>query len=107
MYKRQAGKGAKGGKRVVGKTRSKKGVSGLAQKFSLGAGMWNTSDSVLDNVSQPNFEVEVETEQPGHLNEDQLISKLEREMRAAAERLDFEKAAQIRDRIMQLHNPTN
>ena len=102
-----AGKGAKGGKRFVGKTRSKKGVSGLAQKFSLGAGMWNTSDSVLDNVSQPNFEVEVETEQPGHLNEDQLISKLEREMRAAAERLDFEKAAQIRDRIMQLHNPTN
>ena len=102
-----AGKGAKGGKRFVGKTRSKKGVSGLAQKFSLGAGMWNTSDSVLDNVSQPNFEVETETEQSGSMNEDQLISKLEREMRAAAERLDFEKAAQIRDRIMQLHNPTN
>ena len=41
------------------------------------------------------------------MNDDQLISKLEREMRAAAERLDFEKAAQIRDRIMQLYNPTN
>ena len=69
--------------------------------------MWNTSDSVLDNVSQPNFEVEMETEQSGDVNDDQLISKLEREMRAAAERLDFEKAAQIRDRIMQLYNPTN
>ena len=102
-----AGKGAKGGKRFVGKKTSKKGVSGLAQKFSLGAGMWNTSDSVLDNVSQPNFEVEMETEQSGDVNDDQLISKLEREMRAAAERLDFEKAAQIRDRIMQLYNPTN
>ena len=69
--------------------------------------MWNNSDSFLDYFSQPIFEVEVEKEQPGDMNEDQLISKLEREMRAAAERLDFEKAAQIRDRIMQLHNPTN
>ncbi len=102
-----AGKGAKGGKRFVGKTRSKKGVSGLAQKFSLGAGLWNTSDPVLDNVSQPNFEMEGDAEQSGDITEDQLIGKLEREMRAAAERLDFERAAQIRDRILQLHNPTN
>ena len=58
-----AGKGAKGGKRFVGKTRSKKGVSGLAQKFS-GSRNVEYSDSVLDNVSQPNSEVEVETEQP-------------------------------------------
>ena len=102
-----AGKGAKGGKRFVGKTRSKKGVTGLAQKFSLGAGMWNTSDSVLDNVSQPEFEPEEVGGESVITDHEQLVSKLEREMRAAAERLDFERAAQIRDRILQLHNPTN
>ena len=36
-----------------------------------------------------------------------LISKMEKEMKAAAARLDFERAAQIRDRIYQLENPTN
>jgi excinuclease UvrABC helicase subunit UvrB len=42
-------------------------------------------------------------------NEDRikLIRKMEKEMKAAAARLDFERAAQIRDRIYQLENPTN
>tara|TARA_B100001175_G_scaffold183931_1_gene156195 strand:- start:6355 stop:8631 length:2277 start_codon:yes stop_codon:yes gene_type:complete len=104
-----AGKGAKGGRRFVGKHQSKKGVSGLTQKFSLGAGMWNTSDSVLDNVSQPEFENEGRgfSDEEGGIGEDRLVSKLEREMRAAAERLDFERAAHIRDRILELRNPTN
>ena len=104
-----AGKGAKGGKRFIGKFQSKKGVSGLAQKFSLGAGMWNTSSSVLENVSQPEFEIET-SEFPDsveRVESEKVVSKLEREMRAAAERLDFEKAAQIRDRIIQLRNPSN
>ncbi|MFL2979834.1 MAG: helicase-related protein [Candidatus Thalassarchaeaceae archaeon] len=104
-----AGKGAKGGKRFIGKFQSKKGVSGLAQKFSLGAGMWNTSSSVLENVSQPEFEIDT-SEFPDSLERvesEKIVSKLEREMRAAAERLDFEKAAQIRDRIIQLRNPSN
>ena len=104
-----AGKGAKGGKRFVGKFQSKKGVSGLAQKFSLGAGMWNTSSSVLENVSQPEFEIDT-NEIPDieeRVESEKVVSKLEREMRAAAERLDFEKAAQIRDRIIQLRNPSN
>ena len=104
-----AGKGAKGGKRFIGKFQSKKGVSGLAQKFSLGAGMWNTSSSVLENVSQPEFEIDT-SEFPDsveRVESEKVVSKLEREMRAAAERLDFEKAAQIRDRIIQLRNPSN
>ena len=104
-----AGKGAKGGKRFIGKFQTKKGVSGLAQKFSLGAGMWNTSSSVLENVSQPEFEIDT-SEFPDSLERvesEKIVSKLEREMRAAAERLDFEKAAQIRDRIIQLRNPSN
>ena len=69
--------------------------------------MWNTSDSVLDNVSQPEFEPEEVGGESVITDHEQLVSKLEREMRAAAERLDFERAAQIRDRILQLHNPTN
>jgi len=104
-----AGKGAKGGKRFIGKFQSKKGVSGLAQKFSLGAGMWNTSSSVLENVSQPEFEIDADDfpDSVERVESEKIVSKLEREMRAAAERLDFEKAAQIRDRIIQLRNPSN
>ena len=104
-----AGKGAKGGKRFVGKFRSKKGVSGLAQKFSLGAGMWNTSNSVLENISQPEFEIDhgESSDVPANIENEKIVSKLEREMRTAAERLDFERAAEIRDRIIQLRNPSN
>ncbi len=104
-----AGKGAKGGKRFVGKFQSKKGVSGLAQKFSLGAGMWNTSNSVLENISQPEFETDhgESSDVPENIENEKIVSKLEREMRTAAERLDFERAAEIRDRIIQLRNPSN
>ena len=104
-----AGKGAKGGKRFVGKFQSKKGVSGLAQKFSLGAGMWNTSNSVLENISQPEFEIDhgESSDVPANIENEKIVSKLEREMRTAAERLDFERAAEIRDRIIQLRNPSN
>ena len=68
-------------------------MSGLAQKFSLGAGMWNTSSSVLENVSQPEFEIDT-NEFPDieeRVESEKVVSKLEREMRATAERLDFEK----------------
>ena len=84
-------------------------MSGLAQKFSLGAGMWNTSSSVLENVSQPEFEIDTNEfpDSVERVESEKVVSKLEREMRAAAERLDFEKAAQIRDRIIQLRNPSN
>ena len=71
--------------------------------------MWNTSSSVLENVSQPEFEID-SNEIPDieeRVESEKVVSKLEREMRAAAERLDFEKAAQIRDRIIQLRNPSN
>jgi excinuclease UvrABC nuclease subunit len=36
-----------------------------------------------------------------------LIARLEREMRQAAARLDFERAAQLRDRIFQLESASN
>ena len=71
--------------------------------------MWNTSSSVLENVSQPEFEIDTNdiSDIEKRVESEKVVSKLEREMRAAAERLDFEKAAQIRDRIIQLRNPSN
>ena len=110
-----AGKGVGGGRRLVAKKPGKKGVVGLAKKFSLGASSWNSTGSVLDNISQPdwiNDEIErINTiaDESGENNEERikLISRIEREMKAAAARLDFERAAQLRDRIYQLENPTN
>ena len=110
-----AGKGVGGGRRLVAKKPGKKGAAGLAKKFSLGTSAWNSTGSVLDNVSQPDW-VDDEIEKINTIavesienNEDRikLISRIEREMKAAAARLDFERAAQLRDRIYQLENPTN
>ena len=103
-----AGRASGGGRRLVGKAPGKKGLEGMAQKFALGAGMWNTSDSVLDNVSQPEW-----ADDSGEIgigkddDVSRIIEKLEKEMRAAAARLDFERAASIRDRIIQLQSTTN
>ncbi|MDP6329119.1 MAG: helicase-related protein, partial [Candidatus Thalassarchaeaceae archaeon] len=110
-----AGKGASGGRRLVAKKPGKKGVEGLAKKFALGASGWNSTGSVLDNISQPdwiddevNFNNLIGDESIEKSDEKlKLISKMEKEMKAAAARLDFERAAQIRDRIYQLENPTN
>ncbi len=110
-----AGKGAGGGRRLVAKKPGKKGVEGLAKKFALGASGWNSTGSVLDNISQPdwfddedNFSSLIGDESIEKSDEKlKLISKMEKEMKAAAARLDFERAAQSRDRIYQLENPTN
>ena len=97
-----AGKGESGGRRMVGKKTSKKGVEGLAQKFKLGAGIWNVSNSVLDNISQPEWDEELEF--TDNTDSKEIISRLEKEMHQAAERLDFERAANIRDKIFSLKN---
>ena len=104
-----AGKGKGGGRRMVAKAPGKRGLEGLAQKFGLGAGVWNSSDSVLDNVSQPEW---VAAAYEAVTNEDEgdvakLIARLEKEMRQAASRLDFERAAQLRDRIYQLESASS
>jgi len=106
-----AGKGKKGGRRLVGKKPGKKGIEALVNKFGLGAGAWNSTDSVLENISQPEW-VEAAYEV---LDEDnveniaiyegertKLIERLEKEMKQAAARLDFERAASLRDRIFQI-----
>jgi excinuclease ABC subunit B len=103
-----AGKGEKGGKRLVKKTSRKKGVDKLTKKFNLGAGLWNSSDSVLDNISQPDDLVKENTKiNEIGIEQDILIMKLRKEMHQAAERLDFERAASIRDRIYQIENATD
>ena len=104
-----AGKGKRGGRRMVGKGRGKRGLEGFAQKFRLGAGVWNSSDSVLENVSQPNWVAaayDVVVNDDGGDNA-KLIVRLEKEMRQAAARLDFERAARLRDRIFQLESASN
>ena len=102
-----AGTGRKGGKRMVAKPPGKKGLEGFAKRFGLGAGVWNTSDSVLDNVSQPEWVDDPEEIGKDHEDFTDLITKLEKEMRQAADRLDFERAASLRDRIFKLTNATN
>jgi len=104
-----AGRGRGGGRRLVGKARGKRGLEGLAQKFGLGAGVWNTSDSVLENVSQPEWVAAAHEVVTHEVEGDtvKLIARLEREMKQAAARLDFERAAQLRDRIFQLESASN
>ena len=104
-----AGRGRGGGRRLVGKARGKRGLEGLAQKFGLGAGVWNTSDSVLENVSQPEWVAAAHEVVTHEVEGDtaKLISRLEKEMRQAAARLDFERAAKLRDRIFQLESASS
>ncbi len=97
-----AGKGITGGKRFVGgftgKT-GKKGDEDLVKKFDLGAGSW--SDDIVANISQPTSD-NVPDDLGG--SEFRLIDRLRKEMNQSAARLDFEKAAKLRDRIFQLEN---
>jgi excinuclease ABC subunit B len=96
-----AGKGVKGGKRFVGGftgKASKDGRKDLIKNFELGAGAWG--DDVLSNLSQPNQD----EFDPDTSDSNRLIIRLRKEMDQAASRLDFEKAADIRDRIFQLEN---
>ena len=96
-----AGKGVKGGKRFVGgftAKASKDGRKDLIKNFDLGAGAWG--DDVLSNLSQPNQD----EFDPDASDSNRLITRLRKEMDQAASRLDFEKAADIRDRIFQLEN---
>ena len=96
-----AGKGMTGGKRFVGGLTGKSGKgksADLVKKFNLGAGSWG--DDVVSNISQP----DISDAQTNFQDGNQLVERLRKEMKQAAERLDFEKAAHLRDRIFQLEN---
>ena len=96
-----AGKGVTGGKRFVGGSSgqtAKNRKQDLVKKFDLGAGLWG--DDILSNLTQPDSD-EISSQAD---SEDGVIVRLKKEMIQAAERLEFEKAAQLRDRIFQLEN---
>ena len=106
-----AGKGKGGGRRLVARKPGTKGLDGIVKKFGLGAGAWNSTDSVLDNISQPEWvdaayealtEDDVEDTPIDDSERSKLIERLEKEMKQAAARLDFERAASLRDRIYQI-----
>jgi excinuclease ABC subunit B len=97
-----AGKGVTGGKRFVGGFTGQTGKdkeNDLIKKFNLGAGSWG--DDVVSNLSQPT-DADVSLDTIG--SSEQIIEKLKKEMNQSAARLDFEKAAKLRDRIFQLEN---
>jgi excinuclease ABC subunit B len=106
LVKGIAGKGEQGGKRLVAKVSRKKGIDALKKKFGIGAGVWKSNNSLLDNVSQPEFVNAGNIEEENIDNNELgiLIDKLTKEMHQAAERLDFERAASIRDRIYHFNN---
>ena len=106
-----AGKGKGGGRRLVARKPGKKGLDGIVKKYGLGAGAWNSTDSVLDNISQPDWveaahealsEDDIEDASIDDSERANLIERLEKEMKQAAARLDFERAAALRDRIYQI-----
>ena len=106
-----AGKGKGGGRRLVARKPGKKGLDGIVKKYGLGAGAWNSTDSVLDNISQPEWveaahealtEDDLEDTSIDDTEKAKLIERLEKEMKQAAARLDFERAAALRDRIYQI-----
>ena len=105
-----AGKGIRGGRRLVAKKQGKKDINTFVKKFDLGTGSWSSSDSVLELISQPEYDMFDPMEESPESEMDQndrVISRLEKEMKAAASRLDFERAAMIRDRITELREATN
>ena len=113
-----AGKGVKGGKRMVGgggSRSSRQDDKALVKKFDLGAGSWGEEgggatgdESILTNISQPAWAAVAQQHFDDTVaSEDQrvqLIERLQKEMRHAAARLDYERAAALRDRIFQLDN---
>ena len=110
-----SGKGGSGGKRFVG------GVTGqgsrnekdIVKKFNLGSDGWGSADDTISRVSQPSLaeiesilssESDLESLDEADEELERLLRRLRKEMKISASRLEFEKAAQLRDRIFQLEN---
>ena len=82
-----AGKGIRGGRRLVAKKQGKKDINTFVKKFDLGTGSWSSSDSVLELISQPEYDMFDPMEESPESEMDQndrVISRLEKEMKAAA-----------------------
>jgi excinuclease ABC subunit B len=83
--------GTSGGKRLVGSKGGRKSGD-WASNLKVGAGQWASSNSVSSNISQPIEEI------------DYSIEELKEMMQQAALELDFERAAMLRDKILELES---
>ncbi len=107
-----SGKGVSGGRRLVGSKGGRK-AGDWVQQYSVGAGRWG-SENVVSALSQPldddfpigKSENPIENMEKGepiqHVDPEQrleLLKELQKAMKRAAQSLDFERAAAIRDRI--------
>lgn len=122
-------KGAGGKRRLVG-ARGGRSKSDWAAKLGIGAGIWNSSDSVLARIGQPfdGSELSIEKEIIQYENEREedrqvqnlqgsegseslsdenrikLMKEIRKQMKISAETLDFETAARLRDRLFELED---
>ena len=103
-------------KKKRGRRSSKLQEKTFTDKFNLGAGFYSSSSDVMSRISQPviseNFSIEksknqLENIQNISMSDDEfieLIKLLNIDMKHAAENLDFERAAQLRDKIFELES---
>ena len=98
----------------------------LVKRFDLGAGAWAPGEDLVSRMSQPAWadvadsvlvggtDSESGTMDPGGdyspdaiTDRERLIERMQKEMKVAAGRLDFERAASLRDRIFELQNESD
>ena len=98
----------------------------LVKRFDLGAGAWAPGEDLVSRVSQPTWadvadsvlvsgmDSESGTTDRGDgyspdaiTDRERLIERMQKEMKVAAGRLDFERAAALRDRIFELQNESD
>lgn len=112
-----AGRAAGGGKRMIAKRRSRSKESDLVKELEIGAGHYGPGEGLLQRISQPKWAAVAdstllatgdEEKYPDTAEEgldadlERLLERMQKEMRQAAGRLEFERAAQLRDRIAEL-----
>jgi excinuclease ABC subunit B len=122
-----AGKGIGGGRRLVGAGRGRfREERNLVKRFDLGAGAWAPGEDLVSRMSQPTWADVADsvlvsgmdsesgtTDRGGGYSPDaitdreRLIERMQKEMKVAAGRLDFERAASLRDRIFELQNESD
>lgn len=83
--------GTSGGKRLVGAKGGRKSGD-WASNLKVGAGQWASSNTVNNNISQPIEEINFS------------IEELKEMMQQAALELDFERAAILRDKILEMES---
>ncbi len=114
-----SGKGIGGGRRFVGGFSGQTGKDSderdLVKRFDLGAGAWAPGEDLVSRMSQPAWADvadtvlmdDLDSESGAVADRGRIIERLQKEMKAAAGRLDFERAASLRDRIFELQNETD